>query len=81
MHVFLAADAGTLRERLTARPPLHPDASVHQAAISWTLSRVDTAVAAAASQPDGTVVLRSDRLTPAELADKVLAAADLDQVH
>jgi hypothetical protein len=29
---------------------------------------------ASARQPDGTVVLRSDRLTPAELADEVLAA-------
>jgi hypothetical protein len=30
--------------------------------------------AGARRQPDGTVVLRSDRLTPAELADEVLAA-------
>jgi hypothetical protein len=30
-------------------------------------------VAAAARQPAGTLMLRSDRLTPAELADKILA--------
>ena len=30
-------------------------------------------VAAAARQPAGTLMLRSDRLTPAELADEVLA--------
>lgn len=44
-----------------------------QSAFEWALSRMDPA--AGARQPDGTVVLRSDRLTPAELADKVLAAS------
>ena len=33
--------------------------------------------AAAARQPAGTLLLRSDKLTPAGLADEVLAAADL----
>jgi hypothetical protein len=36
---------------------------------------VDEAVAAAARQPGGTLLLRSDRRTPAELADEVLARA------
>jgi hypothetical protein len=36
-------------------------------------------VAAAARQPGGTLMLRSDRLTPAELADEVLARADAYQ--
>jgi hypothetical protein len=31
--------------------------------------------------PGGTLLLRSDRLTPAELADEVLARAGLRQVH
>ena len=31
--------------------------------------------AAATRQPGGTLLLRSDRLTPAELADEVLATA------
>jgi hypothetical protein len=42
---------------------------------------VDAAVAATTRQPAGTLLLRSDRLTPAELADEVLAAADLRQAH
>jgi hypothetical protein len=44
------------------------------------MTGVDEMVAAAARQPGGTLMLRSDRLTPAELADEVLAAADLRQV-
>jgi hypothetical protein len=36
-------------------------------------------VAAAARQPGETLMLGSDRLTPAELADEVLARADLRQ--
>src|SRR5580704_16117905 len=68
LHVFLEADAGVLRERVNARP-----------AREWALSRVDAA--AATRQPAGTLLLRSDRLTPAELADEVLAAADLRQAH
>jgi hypothetical protein len=42
---------------------------------------VDEMVAAAARQPGGTLMLRSDRLTPAELADQVLARADSRQAH
>jgi hypothetical protein len=38
------------------------------------LTGVDEIVAAAARQPLGTLMLRSDKLTPAELADEVLAA-------
>ena len=45
------------------------------------MTGMDEMVAAAARQPAGTLMLRSDRLTPAELADKVLAAAGLRQVH
>jgi hypothetical protein len=35
---------------------------------------------AAARQLSGTLMLRSDRLTPAELADEVLSAAGLRQL-
>ncbi len=45
------------------------------------MTGVDEMAAAAARQPGGTLMLRSDRLTPAELADEVLARADLRQVH
>ncbi|MEU6148751.1 AAA family ATPase [Actinosynnema sp. NPDC047251] len=72
LHVFLEADADVLRERLATRPPLPADPASGQSALDWALSRLDPA--AADRQPDGTVVLRSDRLTPAELADEVLAA-------
>jgi hypothetical protein len=44
------------------------------------MTGVDEIVAAAARQPGGTLMLRSDRLTPAELADEVLTAAGLRQV-
>ncbi len=44
-----------------------------QAAREFGLTSVDEIVAAAARQPGGTLMLRSGRLTPAELADEVLA--------
>jgi hypothetical protein len=47
---------------------------------SGTLSRVDAATIAAARQPVGTLVPRSDRLTPTELADELLAVAGLRQL-
>ncbi|MEV8441736.1 AAA family ATPase [Actinosynnema sp. NPDC051121] len=72
LHVFLEADADVLRERLVARGPVPGDPESDRSALDWALSRMDPA--AGARQPDGTVVLRSDRLTPAELADAVLAA-------
>ena len=81
LHVFLEADAGVLRERLTARAGLPGTPEASQSGREWALSRVDAAVAAAARQPDGTLMLRSDQLTPAELADQVQAAAGLSQVH
>ena len=80
LHVFLEADAGVLRERLNARVT-HPDKDWDQAARVFGLTHVDEAVAAAARQPGGTLMLRSDRLTPAELAGEVLARAELHQVH
>ncbi|XVV03351.1 AAA family ATPase [Actinosynnema sp. CA-248983] len=73
LHVFLDADADVLGERLAARAPMGGDPEAGPAALEWALSRLDPG--AAARQPDGTVVLRSDRLTPAELADEVLAAS------
>jgi AAA domain len=78
LHVFLVADAGVLRERLNARVT-RPGKDWDQAARELGMTGVDEIVAAAARQPDGTLLLRSDRLTPADLADKVLAAAGLRQ--
>jgi predicted kinase len=83
LHVFLEADAGVLRERLNARARVtHPDnPQWDQAAREFGMTGVDEMVAAAARQPRGTLLLRSDTLTPAELADEVLATADLRQMH
>ncbi len=80
LHVFLEVDAGVLRERLNARVT-HPGAEWDQGAHEFGMTGVDDMVAAAARQPRGTLMLRSDRLTPAELADAVLAAAGLSQVR
>jgi hypothetical protein len=74
LHVFLQADAGVLRERLNARmtqPGKEWDQSAHEVGMTG----VDEITAAAARQPTGTLMLRSDRLTPAELVNKLLAAA------
>jgi predicted kinase len=81
LHVFLEADAGVLGERLAARAPVPANPETGQSAHDWAISRVTAAVAAAAHQPDGTLMLRSDRLTPAELADEVLAAVGPHHVH
>src|SRR5262249_50922133 len=74
LHVFLAAGAGELRERLNARGAA-PGREVDPAAREFGMTGVDEIVAAADRQPSGTLTLRSDRFTPAELADEVLAAA------
>ena len=80
LHIFLEADAGVLRERLNARMT-HPGKEWDQAAREFGMTSVDEMAAAAARQPGGTLVLRSDRLIPAELADEVLARTGLRQVH
>jgi predicted kinase len=77
LHVFLEVDADVLRTRLKTRAPVSSDPGANQSAREWALSRVDAAILAAARQPAGTLMLRSDRLTPTELADEVLAAAGL----
>ena len=75
LHVFLEMDADALRSRLNARvkDPDGPDWD--QAARQFGMTSVDEMVEAAARQPSGTLMLRSARLTPAELADVVLASS------
>ena len=80
LHVFLEVDADVLRERLNARVT-QPGRDWDQAAREYGMTGVDEMMAATARQPGGTLMLRSDRLTPAELADEVLAKADLRQIH
>ena len=74
LHVFLELDAGVLRERLNARVT-QPGKDWDQAAREFGMTSVDEMVAAAARQPAGTLMLRSEKLTPAEPADEVLARA------
>jgi hypothetical protein len=52
-----------------------------QAACEPGMPGVDEMVAAAARQPGGTLLLRSDKLTPAELADEVLAQDRAMRMH
>jgi predicted kinase len=73
LHVFLEADAGVLRDRLAARQDGPQDPEGRQLAREWALKRIDAAIVAAGRQPAGTLMLRSDRLTPADLANEVLA--------
>jgi AAA domain len=63
LHVFLEADADVLRERLNARVT-KPGRDWDQVARESGMTGVDEMVAAAARQPTGTLLLRSDRLTP-----------------
>jgi hypothetical protein len=77
LHVFLEVDAGVLRDRLNARVT-RPGWTWDQTARQIGMTGVDEIVAAVARQPAGTLMLRSDKLTPAQLADEVMAAAGLE---
>jgi hypothetical protein len=73
LHVFLDLDVGVLRQRITDRV-FHPDnRGLNQEVREFSLSRVDAAMTAVSRLPAGTLPLRSDKLTPAELADEVQA--------
>jgi len=73
LHVFLDLDPAALRQRITDRVLVPDDAEHDQQARDFCLGNLDRGVAAAARVPPGTLLLRSDKLTPAELADEVLA--------
>ena len=74
LHVFLEVDAGVLRDRLNSRVT-HPGRDWDEVAREAGMTGVDEIVAAASRQPAGTLMLRSDQLSPAELSGAVLAAA------
>jgi predicted kinase len=80
LHVFLEVDVGVLRGRLNARVT-QPGKEWDQEAREFGMTGLDEIAAAAARQPAGTLILRSDKLTPAELADEVLLAAGLGHVR
>jgi hypothetical protein len=81
LHVFLEADAGVLRQRLNGRVTNPDNPEWDQAAREFGMTGVDEMVSAAARLPGGTLMLHSDRLTPAELADEVLARAEMRQAR
>lgn len=72
LHVFLEVDAEVLRKRLNGRVT-HPGGDWERTAREVGMTGIDEMVAAAARQPDGTLMLRSDRHSPTELADQVLS--------
>jgi AAA domain len=72
LHVFLDLDPAVLRQRLTDRILVPGDPEADQQARDFCLRNLDRGIAAAARVPTGTLLLRSDKLTPAELADEVL---------
>ncbi|WP_179118102.1 hypothetical protein [Saccharothrix sp. ALI-22-I] len=73
LHVFLDLAAEELRRRIDTQV-LDDDPQVDANARAFRLRNVDRCLAARAGLPPDTLVLRSDRHTPAHLADQVLAA-------
>jgi AAA domain len=72
LHVFLDLDPAVLRQRIAGRVLVPDDPEHDQQARDFCLGNLDRGIAAAARVPPGTLLLRSDKLTPAELADEVL---------
>ena len=72
LHVFLDLYPAVLRQRITERVLVPDDPERDRQAREFGLRNADRGIAAAARMPPGTLLLRSDKLTPAELADEVL---------
>jgi hypothetical protein len=69
----LDLDIEVLRQRINDRI-LQPDnPQVDQQAREFCLRNLDRGIAAAARQPAATLMLRSDKLSPAELADEIMS--------
>ncbi len=74
LHVFLDAPADELHRRIEAQI-IHPDnADADADAREFRHSNVERCIAARAQLPPETLILRSDELSPAELATLVLEA-------
>jgi len=69
LHVFLDLPAAELRRRIDA-DTVTSDPVAH----AWRHRNAERCVAASATVPDGTLVLRADQHPPGALADQVLAA-------
>ena len=73
LHVFLDLDPAVLRQRITDRVLVPDNPEQDQQARDFCLRNAGRGIAAAARVPPGTLLLRSDKLNPAELADEVLS--------
>ena len=76
LHVFLEVPADELRRRIDAQV-LSDDPDVDAEARAFRHRNVERCTAARKDLPAGTLILRGDQHTPAELADLVLARVGL----
>jgi hypothetical protein len=73
LHVFLDLELAVLRQRINDRVLVPDDPARDRQTRDFCLRNAGRGIAAAARVPPGTLLLRSDKLTPAELADEVLS--------
>jgi hypothetical protein len=73
-HVFLDLPADVLEARIRAQVVCPGDLERDESNRQFRLNNIARCVAAAKEQPDDTVMLRSDLMDPAQLADAVLTA-------
>ncbi len=74
LHVFLDVPAPELRRRIEAQVLDESDPEADEQARQFRLANVERCVAARDGLPADTLVLQGDQHSPAELADRVLAA-------
>jgi thymidylate kinase len=73
-HVFLDLPADVLESRIKSQVLLPDDPERDESSRQFRLRNMARCLAAAKEQPEGTIMLRSDLMNPAQLADAVLAA-------
>lgn len=71
-HFFLEVSAEELKRRIEERVLLPDNPVADASAREFGISKIDICVAAAARQDDDTILLRSDQLSPNQLADIVM---------
>lgn len=74
LHVFIDVPPAELRRRIEAQVHIDGNPEADAQARQFRLANVDRCVAATDELPPGTLVLRGDQHSPAELADQVLRA-------
>lgn len=74
VHVFLDVPEPELRRRIDSQILVEDNPEQDAQARAFRHSKVECCVAARDNLPDGTLVLRGDQHSPAELAELVLAA-------